>query len=81
MKGRKGKSSKEGARKSSVQEKEVFLYWADKFNASAIFPVLEKNGVVEREDARFDNIMDTSLILSLARQLGDWIEIDVDAMR
>lgn len=58
---------------------ELFMYWTDEFDASDILKFLEENGEIEGDDARLDIIYETSLRVGPTRQLGDWIEIDIDA--
>jgi len=58
---------------------DVFLYWTDEFDWCDILKFLESNNVDVETDTTLKSIEEASNRVRLKRQLGDWIEVDVDA--
>jgi len=56
------------------------LYWTDEDDWSDVLNFLEKNGVDVGNDATLKSIDEAAKRVRLPRQLGDWIEVTVDAV-
>ena len=56
------------------------LYWTDEMDWSDVLNFLEKNGVDVGNDATLKSIDEAAKRVRLPRQLGDWIEVSVDAV-
>ena len=57
------------------------MNWTDEFDAADILKFFADNDFIDANDARLNDMIDSSLRIGPKRQLGDWIEIDVDADR
>ena len=55
------------------------MYWTDEFDWYDILKFLESNNVDVETDATVKSIQEASNKVRLKRQLGDWIEVDVDS--
>ena len=77
---KKKKDAKVAGKKLQSSEEEVFLYWTDEFNESDIMEFLFKNGVIDEEevDLRLESMMEEKERIGPSRQLGDWIQIDIN---
>ena len=62
-------------------KQEVYLNWTDEFDAADIFKFISENEVIDGTDLRLDDMMESNLRIGPKHQLGDWIEVDVDADR
>ena len=81
--GGKRKRKNDSTHGGAASTEETFLYWTDEFNEGDILAFLAKHGVIKKGevDLHLESFVEASLRIGPKRQLGDWIEIDVDAQR
>ena len=57
------------------------MSWTDEFDAADNLKFFADNDFIDANDSRLNDMIESSLRIGPKRQLGDWIEIDVDADR
>ena len=77
------KRKNDSAQSTAESTEEIFLYWTDEFDEGNILALFAKRGVIKEGevDLQLESLVEASLRIGPQRQLGDWIEVDVDAQR
>lgn len=64
---------------SNGGENDLFMYWTDEMDWSDLLSFLQANDVDVGNDATLKSIDEAANRVRLPRQLGDWIEVDINA--